>query len=69
MQSGPGALSGLRPCNNFVMPFTDMAMSVMHVYLFLASGGHYLGYSDLILGGPELSAGRAVRGDLGVNTD
>ena len=39
MRSGPGALIGLRPCNKFVMPFTDMVMSVMHVDLFLASGG------------------------------
>ena len=40
MWSGPGALSGLRPCNNFMMPFSDMVMSVMHVYLFLASVGN-----------------------------
>ena len=41
MRSGPGALPGLRPCNNFVMPSTDMVMSVMH--LFLASGGTFSG--------------------------
>ena len=24
MRSGPGALSGFRPCNNLIMPFTEM---------------------------------------------
>ena len=38
MWSGPGALSGFRLCSNFMMPFTEMSMSVMLVYLFLASG-------------------------------
>ena len=38
-----------------------MVMSVMHVYLFLASGGHFLGYSDLTLGGPEHSAGKLFK--------
>ena len=33
----------------------------MHVYLFLASGGHFLGYSDLTLGGPEHSAGKLFK--------
>ena len=43
MWSGPGALSGFRPCSNFMMPFTEMSMSVMLVYLFLASGGTFSG--------------------------
>ena len=60
MWSGPGTLSGFRPCSNFMMPFTDMSMSVMLVYLFLASGGTFLGCSDLILEGLGLSADRAV---------
>ena len=32
MRSGPSALSGFRPCSNFMMPFNDMLMSVMLVY-------------------------------------
>ena len=41
MWSGPGALLSFRPCSNFMMPFTEMSMSVMLVYLFLASGGTF----------------------------
>ena len=44
MRSGPGALSGFRPCSNFMMPFNDMFMSVMLVYLFLASGRVFSGF-------------------------
>ena len=43
MRSGPGALSGFRPCSNFMMPFDDILMSVMLVYLFLASGRTFSG--------------------------
>ena len=60
MGSRLGAPYRLRPCNDFMMPFTDMVIPAMHVYLFLASRGHFLEYSDLTLEGPELSAGGDV---------
>ena len=44
MRSGPGDFSGLRPCSNFMMPFNDMFMYVMLVYLFLASGRTFSGF-------------------------
>ena len=60
MLSGSSALSGFRPCSNFMMPFNDMLMSVMLVYFFWLQGGRFLGCDDLIPGGPELFVGGAV---------
>ena len=39
MRSGPGALSGFKLCSSFMIPFTEMFISFMLWYLFLASFG------------------------------
>ena len=72
LRSGPGVLSGFKPCSSFMIPFTEMFISFMLWYLFLVSVGALPGLiwpdSWRSCTFCELNCLR-VRGVLGLKTD